>query len=170
MIGRREFVSLLGGAVAWPLAAHAQQPERMRRVGILLPATADDSVFQIRVGGFLQGLALLGWSIGQNIRIDIRWATANATNIRRQAVELAALAPDVILAHGGTTVGPLMQATPTVPIVFPIVSDPVAAGYVDSLARPGGNATGFMSYEYNVGGKRLDIGGIRIPHCSEPLT
>src|SRR5262249_11116727 len=106
MIGRREFVSLLGGAVAWPLAAHAQQPERMRRVCILLPATADDSVFQIRVGGFLQGLALLGWSIGQNIRIDIRWATADATNIRRQAVELAALAPDVILAHGGTTVGP----------------------------------------------------------------
>jgi putative ABC transport system substrate-binding protein len=154
---RREFIALLGGAAAWPMTVRAQQPERMRRIGVLLPATADDSVFQIRVGAFLQGLALLGWSIGQNVRIDIRWATANATNIRRQAVELAALAPDVILAHGGTTVGPLMQATRTVPIVFPIVSDPVAAGYVDSLARPGGNATGFMSYEYNMGGKRLEL-------------
>ena len=138
MIRRREFITLLGGAVtAWPLAARAQQAERMRHIGVLLPATADDSVFQIRVGAFLQGLALLGWSIGQNMRIDIRWATANASNIRRQAIELAALAPDVILAHGGTTVGPLLQATRTVPIVFPIVSDPVAAGYVDSLARPG---------------------------------
>jgi ABC-type uncharacterized transport system substrate-binding protein len=156
-VKRREFITLLGGAAAWPMAARAQQTDRMRRIGVLLPATADDSVFQIRVGAFLQGLALLGWSIGQNVRIDIRWATANATNIRRQAVELAALAPDVILAHGGTTVGPLMQATRTVPIVFPIVSDPVAAGYVDSLARPGGNATGFMSYEYNMGGKRLEL-------------
>jgi ABC-type uncharacterized transport system substrate-binding protein len=154
---RREFIRLLSGAAAWPLAAHAQRAEPMRRIGILLPATADDTVFQIRVGAFLQGLALLGWSIGQNMRIDIRWATANAANIRGQAAELVALAPDVILAHGSSSVGPLLQVTRTVPIVFPIVSDPVAAGYVDSLARPGGNATGFMSYEYNMGGKRLEL-------------
>ncbi len=154
---RRDVITLLGGAAAWPLAARAQQAERMRRIGALLPATADDTVFQIRVGAFLQGLALFGWSLGQNMRIDMRWATANAANIRRQAAELVALAPDVILAHGSSTVGPLMQVTRTVPIVFPIVSDPVAAGYVDSLARPGGNATGFMSYEYNMGGKRLEL-------------
>jgi putative ABC transport system substrate-binding protein len=154
---RRDVITLLGGAAAWPLAARAQQAERMRRIGALLPATADDTVFQIRVGAFLQGLALFGWSLGQNMRIDMRWATANAANIRRQAAELVSLAPDVILAHGSSTVGPLMQVTRTVPIVFPIVSDPVAAGYVDSLARPGGNATGFMSYEYNMGGKRLEL-------------
>jgi putative tryptophan/tyrosine transport system substrate-binding protein len=154
---RRDVITQLGGAAAWPLAARAQQAERMRRIGALLPATADDTVFQIRVGAFLQGLALFGWSLGQNMRIDMRWATANAANIRRQAAELVSLAPDVILAHGSSTVGPLMQVTRTVPIVFPIVSDPVAAGYVDSLARPGGNATGFMSYEYNMGGKRLEL-------------
>jgi putative ABC transport system substrate-binding protein len=154
---RREFITWLGGAAAWPLAARAQQGERVRRIGVLLPASADDSVFQTRVGAFLQGLALLGWSIGQNVRIDTRWATANAVDIRRQAAELAALAPDVILAHGSSTVGPLMQVTRTVPIVFPIVSDPVGAGYVDSLPRPGGNATGFMSYEFSMGGKRLEL-------------
>ena len=116
----------------------------MRRIGVLLPATADDAEFQARVGAFLQGLALLGWTIGRNVRIDIRWATANAADIRRHAAELAALAPDVILAHGASAVGPLLQVTRTVPIVFPIVGDPVGAGFVDSLARPGGNATGFM--------------------------
>ena len=130
--------------MAWPLAARAQQPERMRRIGVLLPATADDPEFQARVGAFLQGLALLGWTIGRNVRIDIRWATANAADIRRHAAELAALAPDVILAHGGSTLGALLQATRTVPIVFPVVADPVGAGFVDSLARPGGNATGFQ--------------------------
>ena len=155
---RRSFVTLLGGAaVTWPLAARAQQPERMRRIGILLPAAADDPEFQARVGAFLQALALLGWTIGRNLRIDIRWATANASDIRRHAAELAALAPDVILAHGAGAVGPLLQATRTVPIVFPVVGDPVAAGFVDSLARPGGNATGFMSYEYSLGGKRLEL-------------
>ena len=131
--------------MAWPLAARAQQRERMRRIGVLLPAAADDPEFQARVGAFLQGLALLGWTIGRNVRIDTRWATANAAEIRRHAAELAALAPDVILAHGASTVGPLLQATRTVPIVFPVVADPVAAGFVDSLARPGGNATGFMT-------------------------
>jgi len=157
-VGRREAISLLGGAAfAWPLAARAQQPERMRRIGMLLPATADDPEFQARVGAFLQGLALLGWTIGRNVRIDIRWATANAADIRRHAAELAALAPDVILAHGASSVGPLLQATRTVPIVFPVISDPVAAGFVDSLARPGGNATGFMNNEYSIAGKWLEL-------------
>src|SRR5712671_3023032 len=155
---RREFLGVLGAAATvWPLAARAQERERMRRIGVLLPATADDPEFQARVGAFLQGLALLGWTIGRNVRIDIRWATANAADIRRHAAELAALAPDVILAHGASSVGPLLQATRTVPIVFPVISDPVAAGFVDSLARPGGNATGFMELEYSMGGKWLEL-------------
>jgi putative ABC transport system substrate-binding protein len=156
---RREFISLMGGAAAAysPLAARAQQPERMRRIGALLPAAADDSRFQTWVGAFLQGLGQLGWTIGRNARIDTRWATANAAEIRRHAAELAALAPDVILAHGASTVGPLLQATRNVPIVFPAVGDPVGAGLVDSLARPGGNATGFMTVEYSMGGKRLEL-------------
>ena len=131
---RRDFIAGLSvAAVAWPLAARAQQPERMRRIGILLAATADDAEFQAWVGAFLQALALLGWTIGRNARIDTRWAGANAGEIRRHAAELAALAPDVILATGASTVGPLLQATSTVPIVFPFVSDPVAAGFVESL-------------------------------------
>jgi putative ABC transport system substrate-binding protein len=154
---RREFITLLCGAAVWPLAARAQQPERMRRIGILLAATADDAEFQAWVGAFLQALALLGWTIGRNVRIDTRWATANAGEIRRHATELAALAPDVILAHGASAVGPLLQATRTVPIVFPIATDPVAAGFVESLAQPGGNATGFMSTEYSIGGKWLEL-------------
>jgi putative tryptophan/tyrosine transport system substrate-binding protein len=155
---RREFLTFVGGAsAAWPLIARAQQPERMRRVGVLLPATADNSDFQARVGAFLQGLQQSGWSIGQNVQIDTRWATADAAAIRRHAAELVALAPDVILAHGTSTVGPLLQATRTVPIVFPVASDPVGAGFVDSLARPGGNATGFMTFEYSMGGKWLEL-------------
>src|SRR6478609_3556593 len=158
MIGRREFITLLGGAAAaWPLAAGAQHGVEMRRIGIVLPATSDDPEHQTRVGAFLQALALLGWSIGRNVRIDTRWATPNAAEVRRHASELAALAPDVILAHGASTVGPLLQATRTVPIVFPIVGDPVGAGFVDSLARPGGNATGFMSFEYSLSGKWLEL-------------
>jgi ABC-type uncharacterized transport system substrate-binding protein len=154
---RREFITLLGGVAAWPLAARAQQGERMRRVGVLLPAAADDPEFQASFGAFLQGLALLGWTIGRNVRIDTRWATTDAAEIRRHAAELAALAPDVILAHAATTVGPLLQATRTVPIVFPAVVDPVGAGFVDSLARPGGNATGFISFEYSLSGKWLEL-------------
>jgi putative ABC transport system substrate-binding protein len=155
---RREFIKLLGGAaVVWPLAARAQQGQRMRQIGVLLPAAADDAGFQARIGAFLQGLQQLGWSIGRNVQIDTRWATANAAEIRRHAAELVALVPDVILAHGAPTVGPLLQATRTVPVVFPVVADPVAAGYVDSLARPGGNATGFMAYEYSLGGKWLEL-------------
>src|SRR5262245_30020887 len=140
---RREFIIFLGGAAVWPLAARAQQPERMRRIAVLLPAAADDPQFQARVGAFLQGLALLGWTIGRNVQIDIRWATTNAADIRRHAAELAALAPDVVLVNGTSAMGPLLQATRTVPIVFVVVADPVGADFVDSLARPGGNVTGF---------------------------
>jgi putative ABC transport system substrate-binding protein len=156
---RRAFIALLGGAAAsaWPLATHAQQPERMRRIGVILPAAADDAAWQARLAAFHQGLALLGWTIGRNVRIDTRWATANAAENRRHAAELAALAPDVILAAGTTAVGPMLQATRTVPIVFPIVGDPVGAGFVDSLARPGGNATGFLSFEYSLSGKWLEL-------------
>src|SRR5262252_9027714 len=121
---RRQFITLLGGTVVgWPLAVRAQQAERMRRIGVILPATADDARFQTFVGAFLQELQSLGWSIGRNVRIDTRWATADAAAIRRHAAELVALTPDVILAHGGATVGPLLQATRTVPIVFPVIAD-----------------------------------------------
>jgi putative tryptophan/tyrosine transport system substrate-binding protein len=154
---RRVFLGFVGGAVAWPLAGQAQQGERMRRVAILLPASADDLDYQAFVAAFLQELAQLGWIVGRNMRIDTRWATADAAAVRKHAAELATLAPDVILAHGGTTVGPLLQVTRTVPIVFPIVADPVGAGFVDNLARPGGNATGFMNLEYGLGGKWLEL-------------
>jgi putative ABC transport system substrate-binding protein len=155
---RRDFISLLSSAAAtWPLSARAQQGGRVRRIGVLLPAAADDSVFQTRMAVFLQELALLGWTIGRNLSIDIRWATANAAEVRRHAAELAALTPDVILATGDSTIPPLQQATRTVPIVFPVAGDPVAAGYVDSLPRPGGNATGFMIYDYSMSGKWLEL-------------
>jgi putative tryptophan/tyrosine transport system substrate-binding protein len=155
---RREFISLLGGAVAaWPVAARAQQGERMRRIGVLLPAAADDAAFQPRIRGFLQVLQQLGWSDGRNVRIDTRWAGANADGIRRHAAELAALAPDVILTSGSGAVGALQQATRTVPIVFATVADPVGAGFVDSLSRPGGNITGFAIFEYAIGGKWLEL-------------
>src|SRR5262245_38230202 len=156
-IRRREFITLLGGAATWPLTARAQQPDRVRRIGVLLPAAADDPVFQARLAAFHQGLALMGWTIGRNVRIDTRWATSNAADIRRHAAELVALTPDVILAHAAPSVGPLLQVTRTVPIVFPVVADPVAAGYVASLSRPGGNATGFGAYEYSLGGKWLEL-------------
>ena len=154
---RREFIALVGSAAAaWPLAARAQQRDRMRRIGVLLPAAADDPVSQAWVGAFLQGLALLGWTLGHNVRLDTRWAMT-AADIRKHAAELVAFAPDVILAHGAVTVVPLLQATRTIPIVFPVAGDPVAAGLVDSLARPGGNATGFMIFEYSLSGKWLDL-------------
>ena len=156
-MNRRGFITLLGGAAVWPLAARAQQPERMRRIGVLLTAPADDPDFQAWVGAFMQALAQSGWIIGRNVRIDTRWAGANSADIRRHAAELVALAPDVILAHGAGAVGPLMQATRTVPIAFPVIADPVAAGFVDSLARPGGNATGFMLFENSISGKWLEL-------------
>ena len=155
---RRDFISLLGGAAAaWPLTARAQQPDRMRRIGVLLPATADDEEYHVRIAAFMQGLQQSGWSIGQNVRVDTRWAKGSADDILRHARELVALAPDVILAHGTSTVRPLLQATRTVPIVFPVASDPVGAGFADSLAKPGGNATGFMTTEYGVAGKWLEL-------------
>ena len=129
----------------------------MRRIGVLLVAVADDAEYQARIGAFQQALALLGWTIGRNVRIDTRWATTNATDIRRQAAELVALAPDVVLAHGAGPVGALLQVSRTVPIVFPVLGDPVGAGYVDSLARPGGNVTGFMNFEFSMGGKWLEL-------------
>jgi len=156
-MSRREFIMLLGGVVAaWPLVARAQQPDRMRHIGVLMGTAADDSESQARTAAFAQGLAQLGWVDGRNVRIDTRWATAD--DIRRQAAELAALAPDVILAATGTfTVAPLLQATRTVPIVFVLVIDPVGAGFVASLARPGGNATGFTIFEYGMSGKWLEL-------------
>jgi ABC-type uncharacterized transport system substrate-binding protein len=155
---RREFVTLIGGATAaWPFVARAQQQDRQQRVGVLLPIAKDDPEYQPWVTAFRQALQELGWVDGRNMRIDIHWATANLAEIRRQAAELVALAPDVILAPGTTTVGALMQATRTVPIVFPIIADPVAGGFVESLARPGGNATGFMLFEYSISGKWLEL-------------
>jgi putative ABC transport system substrate-binding protein len=156
-MNRRAFIAGFGSAVAWPVVARGQQGEPMRRIGVLLPATADDSVFQARVGVFQQELALLGWAIGRNVRIDIRWASADAGEIRRHAAELAALMPDVILATGDSTMPPLLQATHTIPIVFPVSTDPVANGYVANLARPGGNATGFMISDYSMGGKWVEL-------------
>ena len=154
---RRAFLAALGGAAAMPLAARAQQPERMRRIGILMPASSDDLDFQAWIGAFLQGLQQAGWIIGRNVRIDTRWATTNPDSLRKHAAELTASAPDVILSHGASTVRPLLQATRTVPIVFPVAGDPVAAGFVESLARPGGNATGFMTFEYGMAGKWLEL-------------
>ena len=155
---RREFITLLAGSVAaWPRIVRAQQREQTRRVGILLPATADDAVWQDRLGAFLQGLGPLGWTIGRNLHVDTRWATTNAAEIRRHAAELAALAPDAILAAATSSVVPLLQATRTVPIIFTATNDPVGFGFVDSLARPGGNATGFMNWEFSMGAKWLEL-------------
>jgi len=156
---RREFIAGLGGTAAatWPVALRARQADRVRRIGVLLPVAADDAEFQARFGTFLQALALLGWTIGRNVRIDARWATPSAAEIRKHAEELAAFAPDVILVSGPSTVGALLQATRTVPIVFVGTVDPVGAGLVESLARPGGNATGFMLFEYSIAGKWLAL-------------
>ena len=154
---RREFITLVGGAAAWPIAAQAQQRERMRRIAMLLPLVADDPESQARMAAFLQGLQQLGWTVGRNVQIDIRWTGANDAAIRKHAAELAALAPDVIVANGSVAVGPLLQATRTVPIVFATVPDPVGAGFVESLSRPGGNATGFINFEYALGAKWLEL-------------
>ncbi len=155
---RREFITLLGSAAAWPFAARAQQPDRMRRIGVLTSgAAADDPDGRARSAAFLQGLQQFGWTDGRNIRIDYRWGAGDADNMRKYAAELVALAPDVILASGTATVAPLLQETRTVPIVFVQVTDPVGAGFVDSLARPGGNATGFTLFEYAISGKWLEL-------------
>ena len=156
---RREFIKALGGAAAaWPLAARGQQPgERVPRIGVLLSATPDDAQNQAWLAAFLQGLAQSGRIVGRNVQIDTRWATANADAVSKHAAELAALQPDAILAAGASTVGPLLKVTRTVPIVFAAVADPVGAGFVESLARPGGNATGFMAFEYSISGKWLEL-------------
>jgi len=157
-VRRREFIVLLGSATAaGPSAARAQQPERMRRVGVISALTADDSEALARNAAFLQGLGELGWTVGRNVRIDYRWSAGNLENSRKYAAELVALAPDVILAPSGANVGELQQASRTVPIVFAGVIDPVGSGFVDSLARPGGNATGFLLFEYSLSGKWLEL-------------
>jgi ABC-type uncharacterized transport system substrate-binding protein len=158
MMRRRQFITLLGGAAAaWPLAARAQQGERMRRIGVLMDFPADDPESQARIAAFLQGLQASGWSVGRNARIDYRWSAGDADRMRKYATELVALAPDIILASGSPAVGALQQATRTVPIVFASVADPVGAGFVASLARPGGNATGFMLLEYGMSAKWLEL-------------
>jgi putative ABC transport system substrate-binding protein len=155
---RRAFITGLAGAAAWPLAARAQQGEQMRRIGVLTSgAAADDPDGQVRSAAFVQGLQQLGWTDGRNIRIDYRWGAGDADNMRKYAAELVALAPDVILASGTASVAPLLQATRTVPIVFVQVTDPVGAGFVDSLAHPGGNATGFLLFEYAISAKWLEL-------------
>jgi putative ABC transport system substrate-binding protein len=157
-VKRRDFITLLGGAAAWPLAARAQQPERMRRIGVLTAGTdANDPDAQARNAVLVQTLQQLGWAEGRNLRIDYRWGLGLPDVIRKHAAELAALTPDVILASGTASLGPLLQATRTVPIVFVNVSDPVGGGFVDSLSRPGGNATGFMQFEYSLSGKWLEL-------------
>jgi putative ABC transport system substrate-binding protein len=157
-IGRRHFISALGGAtVAWPLAAGAQPSERMRRIGVLTGGAANDPVAQAFIAAFLQALQQLGWTDGRNVQIDTRWAAGNVVDMRKYAAELAALAPDVILAVGSSVVEALLQVTHTVPIVFTIVVDPVGSGFVDSLSQPAGNATGFMQFEYSLCGKWLEL-------------
>jgi putative tryptophan/tyrosine transport system substrate-binding protein len=154
---RRAFITLLGGAAAWPLAARAQQRERVWRIGVLLPFAEDHPVGQARVAAFVQGLRQLGWTDGHNVRIDYRWSAGDSDNIRKFASELIALGPDVVMAFTSAAVTALRQATSTVPIVFAVVADPVGAGYVESLARPGGNVTGFAAQEYAVGGKWMEL-------------
>jgi len=150
---RREFIAGLGGAAAWPVVARAQQPARMRRIGVLMNLAADDPESLTRIAAFHQGLQEVGWNIGRNVQIDYRSGLGDADRYRRYAAELVALAPDVILATGGTTVKPLLQATCTVPIVFVQMIDPVGQGYVASLERPGGSVTGFMVLEFSISGK-----------------
>ena len=155
VIRRREFLELLGSAAAWPIAASAQQP--VRRIGVLMPLAADDREAPTRIAAFHQGLQQLGWVVGRNVRIEYRWGAGDPDRIRKSVAELIELVPDVILAGGSATLGPLLQATRAVPTVFVHVPDPVGAGFVDSLARPGGNATGFAIFEYNISGKWLEL-------------
>src|SRR5215467_5248676 len=166
-IGRRKFLATLGGAAAsWPLVARAQQSERVRRIGVLSSLAADDPETQARHAAFLQGLQEWGWTTGRNVQIDYRWGAGDPDRFRKYAVELVALAPDVILATGTPVTAALLQATRSVPIVFAQVVDPVANGFVESLARPGGNATGFTIFEYGLGGKWLELLKEIAPHVT----
>ena len=154
---RREFITLLGGAAAaLPLVARAQ-PERLRRIDILMSTAEDDPDTQTRITTFLQTLQQLGWTDGRNVRINTRWGASDPDRIRKYVTELATLAPDIIVATGAATLGPVLQATRTVPIVFAVVPDPVGSGFVETLSRPGGNATGFTQFEYNLSGKWLEL-------------
>ena len=156
-IQRREFIVSLSSVAAWPMAARAQQPDRMRRIGLLMNRTADNPEGQDRIAAFHQGLQELGWSVGRNVRIDTRWGGDDAERERKYATELVALTPDVILASGTLSVTSLQQVSRALPIVFAGVTDPIGAGFVNSLARPGGNATGFMIYEYSLSAKWLEL-------------
>ena len=155
---RRDFIKVIvSSAVAWPFAGQAEQVERLRRVGVLMSLGSDDPEGQTRLAAFVQGLQMQGWTVGRNVRIDSRWGAGDADIIRKGAVELVALAPDVIFAGGGITVAPLLQATQTLPIVFANATDPVGQSLVASLARPGGNATGFSLFEFGISGKWLEL-------------
>jgi putative ABC transport system substrate-binding protein len=155
---RREFIGLLGGtAVSWSTRIRAQQADKMRRIGALIPAVANDPQGQMRNAAFVQVLQQAGWTVGQNLHIDYRWSAGNEDDTRKYAMELVALAPDVIFASGSAAVAPLRRATRTIPIVFAVVPDPVGAGFVESLARPGGNITGFTGYEYGIGAKWVEL-------------
>jgi putative tryptophan/tyrosine transport system substrate-binding protein len=154
---RRAFISLLGGAAAWPLAARAQQRDRMRRIGVLMNRVADDPEAQARLKALVQGLQQLGWAEGRNVRMDVRWTAGVADRLHRYAAELVALMPEVILADGALSVSALQGATRSVPIIFAAVPDPVGAGFVKSLARPGGNTTGFTAFEYAIAAKWLEL-------------
>src|SRR5262249_39700658 len=157
MIRRRDFITLLGGAAAWPLMVRAQQGERVRRIGVLVNFTADDAVSQGRLTAFVQGLQELGWTVGRNLQIDYRWGAGNVERYRTFAAELVALTPDILVTAGAPAVEALQRATRTVPIVFTSVTDPVGGGLVASLARPGGNTTGFTLSEYGLSGKWLEL-------------
>jgi len=161
---RREFISFLGGATAWPIAAHAQQGGQMRRIGVLMAISADDAEAQARIAAFVQGLQQLGWTVGKDVRVDYRLAGIDADTLRKYATELVTVAPDVILVQSSPALAAMLQATRTIPIVFALIADPVGAGYVDSLAHPGGNATGFTVFEYSIGGKWLELLKEIAPH------
>ena len=163
---RREFISFLGGATAWPIAARAQQGGQMRRIGVLMAISADDAEAQDRITAFVQGLQQLGWTVGKNVRVDYRLAGIDADTLRKYAGELVALAPDVILAQSSPALAAMLQATRTIPIVFALIADPVGAGYVDSLAHPGGNATGFTVFDFSMGGKWLELLKEIAPHVT----
>ena len=154
---RRQFIILLGGATAWPLTAPAQQPKQMRRIGVLIGQAKDDPQVRPRIAAFIDTLRALGWAEGETVRIDMRWGEGRADSIQQYAAELAALVPDAILASGSSAVGPLLQETREVPIIFVVVPDRIGAGFVENLAKPGGRATGFAMFDYSIGGKWLEL-------------